>query len=57
MFLYAHCPLIALRNPLHINASVRYTEIIATDNGSSTLGKHVFFLLQGSIITALSTIV
>lgn len=43
MFLCAPWPLIASGIPLHINASVRYTEIIATYNGSSTLCKHVFF--------------
>lgn len=42
MFLCAHCPLIASRILLHINALLSYTEIIATYNGSSTLCKHVF---------------
>lgn len=41
MLLCAHCPLIASTIPL--NSSLRYTEIIASDNGSSTLHKHVFF--------------
>ena len=53
MLLCTHCPLIASTIPL--NSSLRYTEIIASDNGSSTLCKHVFFSLQGSIITAQST--
>lgn len=45
MFLYCMhiCPLIASRTPSHIHGLVRHTEIIATDNGSSTLCKHVFF--------------
>lgn len=42
-FLYVFAHMIASRDPLHTNASVRYTEIITTDNVSSTLCKQVFF--------------